>query len=175
MTKEELLKICPLVHGADTYVPLLNKYMEQYGITGRLRVSAFIAQVLHESGCFRYTEEIASGARYDVGRLAIRLGNTPQKDGDGEKYKGRGFIQITGKANYIAISKSLGVDFIQSPQKLSHPPYCVESACWFWVMKGLNVLADNGEFKNITIRINGGLNGYSERLKYYNKALNVLK
>ncbi|MFA6727822.1 MAG: glycoside hydrolase family 19 protein [Prevotella sp.] len=170
MTKEDLLRICPSVHGADTYVPIFNKYMGQYGIIGRMRESAFIAQVLHESGCFRYTEEIASGRAYEFRK---DLGNT--NAGDGERYKGRGFIQITGKSNYALISKSLGVDFVQFPQRLSEPTYCVESACWFWVTKGLNVLADNGEFKTITQRINGGLNGYAERLKYYKKALSILK
>lgn len=170
MTREQLLSICPSVHHIDTYLPVLNKYMDQYAITGRLRASAFIAQVLHESGAFYYTEEIASGKAYE-GR--IELGNTSK--GDGVKYKGRGFIQITGKSNYAKLSNYLGFDFVSHPEQLSKSPYCVQSACWFWATKGLNGLADKGDFKKITLRVNGGYNGYQERLKYYNKALEVLK
>lgn len=170
MTREQLLSICPSVHHIDTYLPVLNKYMAQYAITGRLRISAFIAQVLHESGAFYYTEEIASGKAYE-GR--IELGNTSK--GDGVKYKGRGFIQITGKSNYAKLSNYLCFDFVSHPDQLSNPPYCVQSACWFWSTKGLNGLADKGDFKKITLRVNGGYNGYQERLKYYNKALEVLK
>ena len=169
MTKEQLLAICPSAHSVDIYLPVLNKYMEQYAITGKMRESAFIAQILHESGAFHYTEEIASGKAYE-GRKD--LGNTSK--GDGQKYKGRGFIQITGKANYAKLSNYIGFDFISHPQQLSKSPYCVQSACWFWATKGLNCLADKGDFKHITRIINGGLNSYSERLEYYNKALKVL-
>ena len=169
MTKEQLLKICPGAVKADLYAPLLDKYMKEYGITGRLRESAFIAQILHESGCFRYTEEIASGRAYE-GRKD--LGN--DVPGYGIKYKGRCLIQITGYFNYVAISKSLKVDFVNHPEKLAEIPWCVEGACWWWVNHGLNVLADNGEFKTITRRINGGLNGYNDRVKYYKRALKVL-
>lgn len=169
MTKEELLKICPGVVKVDIYYPLLDKYMKEYEIVGKLREAAFIAQILHESACFRYMEEIASGKAYEFRK---DLGNTIL--GDGIRYKGRGGIQITGKANYAAISKSLGVDFVKFPQLLSETPYCIESACWFWVTRGLNVLADNEDMKNITKRINGGLNGYSDRIKYYKRALKYL-
>ena len=82
MTKKQLLKICPGAVKADVYAPLLDKYMKGYGITGILRESAFIAQILHESGCLRYTEEIASGLEYE-GRKD--LGN--DVPGYGIKYK----------------------------------------------------------------------------------------
>ena len=170
MDKQQLLSICPRAYRVDKYLPLLNKYMSEYKITGVYRESAFIAQILHESGKFFYTQEIASGKAYEFRK---ELGNTSA--GDGVKYKGRGFLQITGKFNYQKISKSLGIDFVNKPELLCLPAYCVESACWMWVNMGLNILADNQEFKTITRRINGGLNGYAHRLSFYNKALKVLK
>ena len=186
MTLEQLKKIIPtLPKSADVFLPFLNQYMEQYSINTKKRIAMFIAQIAHESGGFRYTTEIASGAVYDVGKLAVTLGNTPQDDGDGEFYKGRGLIQITGRTNYERVSKALGVDFIKHPELLSTPQYAVQSACWFWgTIKG-NEYADLPDtwrsptkkyspLQYNTYRINGGQNGYADRLKYYNKALQVL-
>ena len=151
------------------YVPLLNKWMPYYSINTKLRQAAFLAQILHESACFRYTEEIASGKKYE-GRKD--LGNTEK--GDGERYKGCGCIMITGRANYAAVSKGLGVDFVAHPELLKEPEYAVQSACWWWTTHNLNILADRREFKQITYIINGGYNGYSSRLGYYTRALSVL-
>ena len=176
MTEEQLKKISPSISSKNlvVYTPLLNKWMPYYSINTKLRIAAFIAQVMHESGSFRYTTELASGSAYDTGRLAKKLGNTPQKDGDGQKYKGRGCFQITGLSNYKEVSKALGVDFVSNPLLLAEPNYAVQSACWWWNKRKLNLLADKGDFKKITKIINGGTNGYSERLAFYNKALRVL-
>ena len=113
------------------YVPLLNKWMPYYSINTKLRQAAFLAQILHESACLKYTEEIASGEKYDTGELAKKLGNTPEKDGDGEMYKGRGLLQITGKNNYKALAKGLDVDFIKQPELLKEPEYAAQSAGWW--------------------------------------------
>jgi putative chitinase len=176
MTEEQLRKIAPYAseENVKIYTPLLNKWMPYYSINTKLRQAAFIAQILHETDCFRYTEEIASGAAYDTGRLAVKLGNTPQKDGDGERYKGCGCIMITGRANYAAASKGLGVDFVSHPELLKEPCYAVQSACWWWTTHGLNRLADKKDFKGITKKINGGYNGYLDRVMYYRRALTVL-
>ena len=176
MTEEQLKKISPSISSKnlEIYTPLLNKWMPYYSINTKLRQSAFIAQILHESGSLNYTSEIASGAAYDTGKLAEKLGNTPQKDGDGQKYKGRGLIQITGKNNYSEISKAFNVDFVSNPTLLSEPNYAVQSACWWWWNRKLNSLADNKSFLSITKIINGGKNGLSERISLYNKALCVL-
>ena len=170
MNKEQLLAICPKTHKVDVYLPLFNEWMSYYSINVKLRIAAFIAQVLHESDKLFYTKEIASGKDYEFRKS---LGNVIA--GDGPKYKGRGFIQITGRANYAAVSKGLGVDFVNHPELLEEPRYAVQSACWWWSTHGLNKLADSGKFEAITRIINGGLNGYTERLEYYNKALKVLK
>lgn len=166
---------------ADLYLPWLNKYMPRFGITSRLRVCHFLAQVLHESGHLRYSREIASGAAYDTGRLAQRLGNTPEKDGDGQRYKGRGLIQLTGRANYCAFNAWLrtfddGIaDVYTNPVIVETPKYAVLSAVYFWDSRDLNKLADKDMLTAITRRVNGGLNGYDERLELLSNAKKVIK
>ena len=117
------------------YIEWLNYCMPIYKIDTEKRVAAFIAQIGHESGYLRYSEEIASGKAYEGRR---DLGNIYA--GDGIKYKGRGLIQITGRYNYAQLSKDLGEDFIKNPELLSTPKYAVQSACWYWNYKKLNNL-----------------------------------
>ncbi len=94
--------------------------------------------------------------------------------GDGFKYRGRGLIQITGRANYAACGEAMGVDLVNQPELLELPQHAAMSAAWFWAAKGLNTLADAGDFEKITRRINGGLNGQADRLSIYQRALKVL-
>lgn len=153
----------------EPYVGFLNKYCSRYEIDTPIRLAAFLAQIGHESGRFCYTEEIASGAAYE-GRKD--LGNVCA--GDGVRYKGRGLIQLTGRSNYAALSKDLGVDFVGNPALLAEPEYAVWSACWFWHKRKLNDLADNGFFRDITKRINGGYRGLEDREKLYEKCKRML-
>jgi putative chitinase len=127
--------------------------------------------VAHESGSLRYVREIASGAAYE-GRAD--LGNT--QPGDGRRYKGRGLIQITGRANYAACSQALYGDdrLIRTPEILEQTEPACESAAWYWWSRGLNELADTGAFRAITKAVNGGFNGYDDRLAYYQRAAAVL-
>lgn len=153
------------------YIHWLNLYCERYEINTPLRLAAFLAQIGHESGRFVYTEEIASGSAYE-GR--IDLGNTQL--GDGIRYKGRGLIQITGRNNYTRLSKDLEIDFVSEPALLCLPQFAVWSACWYWSWRKLNQLADEGLFRDITKKINGGYNGLEDREKLYancKRALNV--
>jgi len=143
--------------------------MIEYKINSKLRIASFIANLLVESGCFKYTKELASGLAYE-GRKD--LGNINK--GDGVKFVGRGLIQVTGRNNYQQLSKDFGVDFITHTELLQTPDYATKSACWFWNSKQLNLLADKEEFKLICERINGGLNGYSNRLNYYNELMKIL-
>ena len=154
----------------DPFVEPLNAALREFNISTPARQAAFIAQIAHESGEFKYVRELASGAAYDTGRLAARLGNTPQADGDGQKYKGRGLIQITGRSNYIACGKALGIDLINAPELLEQPINAARSAAWFWSVHGLNELADAGDFVGITKRINGGTNGLEDRKVYWARA-----
>lgn len=177
ITLEQLTKVMPYgKKRLPDFITHLNKYMPKYGINTPERAAAFLAQLAHESGEFRYMQELASGEAYDTGKLAIALGNTPEDDDDGRKYKGHGPIQITGKANHRRASRALFGDerLLDKPLLLTEPEWGVASACWFWSDKNLNALADTGDFKTITKRINGGFNGLEDRLKYWKTAKTVL-
>lgn len=150
------------------FIPWLNEYCKKYMINTPLRLAAFLAQIGHESGRFRYTEELATGRAYE-GRKD--LGNVNK--GDGARYKGRGLIQLTGRSNYSDFSKDTGIDFVSVPSLLSLPEYAVMSACWFWEKRNLNLLADEGKFRDITKAINGGYNGLEDREKLYAKCKKI--
>ncbi len=154
----------------------LEKYMPFYGINTLLRKRHFLAQVAHESGSFRYVSELASGVAYDTGSKAKMLGNTPEADGDGQKYRGRGLIQVTGKSNYKACSIALFGDtrLMDKPELLEQPEWAVKSACWFWWAHGLNRLADTDNIEAVTKRVNGGRNGLVSRKLYYEHAKSVI-
>jgi putative chitinase len=174
ITVQQLLLILPNASQvAGVFVPVLNTAMSRYQIVGAKRIAAFIAQIGHESGQLKYVEEIwgptKAQARYE-GRAD--LGNTVQ--GDGSKYRGRGLIQVTGRANYAACGEALGLDLINHPELLEKPQHACMSAAWFWATKGLNTLADADQFDKITRLINGGQNGAADRQALYARALKVL-
>ncbi|MBI6911028.1 glycoside hydrolase family 19 protein [Pseudomonas palleroniana] len=174
ITEQQLLQILPNAgRQAGVFVPVLNAAMGRYGIVGTARAAAFIAQVGHESGQLRYVREIWGPTAQQLGyEERADLGNTVP--GDGSKFRGRGLIQITGRANYAACGDALGLDLINNPQLLELPQHAAMSAAWFWSTKGLNTLADQGELVKITRRINGGVNGLADRQALYEKALKVL-
>ena len=168
ITREQLISILPHVDAGRWLTPLVNTLYE-FGIDTDRRLAAFLAQVAHESGEFRYVRELASGDAYE-GRTS--LGNI--QPGDGVKYKGRGLIQITGRRNYHLCGKAMGVDLLVNPERLEEPELAARSAGWYWQTHGCNELADSENFEAITRRINGGLNGYTERLNYWARAKAVL-
>ena len=92
------------------------------------------------------------------------MGNGNEASGDGWKFRGRGFIQITGKNNYSALSKFTGVDYVKNPDLLLNEADAMISALWFWNNIKGNELADKGDIREITRRINGGFNGLSDRI-----------
>ena len=160
-------------HNVDKLGPCLIDTMIRFEINTVPRITAFLAQVAHESGSLRYVQEIASGAAYE-GRKD--LGNT--QPGDGVRFKGRGLIQVTGRANYKAVSDFFKVDFVTNPYLLETPQYACLSAGWYWHKHNLNSLADlNTEesFKMITKKINGGLNGYANRLGHWKSFKQILE
>lgn len=164
----------------ERYLPFLNDLMPQFNINNRLRVCHFLAQIAHESGELRYCEEIASGAAYDTGRLAAALGNTPEKDGDGQRYKGRGLIQLTGTANYRRFNDYLKrhfsnpEDVIAHPEKVAEPRYAVLVSCWYFMQASCNSAADRDDIKAVTRKVNGGLNGLKQRTIYLDRAKKVI-
>ena len=174
ITPQQLLQILPNAGTkAIVFAPALNSAMEMFQIEGGKRIAAFIAQIGHESGQLRYVREIwgptQAQARYEC---RADLGNT--STGDGFRYRGRGLIQITGRANYESCGKALGMNLIKYPEQLEQPQYACLSAAWFWTSRGLNSLADAGKFEIITRRINGGINGLADRRALWLKAAEVL-
>lgn len=150
---------------AAVAAPWLVAALVEGGITTPLRVAAFLAQLGHESGSLRYSEELASGAAYEGRR---DLGNV--EPGDGVKFKGRGPIQLTGRANYEAASRALGEDLVGNPSLAATDQVGFRVAAWFWRRQGLNALADQGTmeaFDAISRRINGGDNGRDDRRRRY--------
>jgi putative chitinase len=180
LTSAQLQQLFPNARTqAGVFISALNTAMTHRNINTPKRISAFLAQVGHESGQLQYVRELGNDhylSKYDTGSLAARLGNTPQADGDGQKYRGRGLIQITGRDNYRTCSLGLFGDdrLLFIPELLEKPQWAAESAAWFWEQKGLNELADRDQFNSITRRINGGLNGLEDRLQLWARARALL-
>jgi predicted chitinase len=171
VTDEELKQIMPRLPGAKRgeYLPFLQQAMAEFEINTYLRESAFLAQLAHESAELRFMEEIASGSQYEGRR---DLGNT--QPGDGRRFKGRGPIQLTGRANYRTYGQKLGLDLIANPKLAATPSVGFRIAGLFWKSHGLNELADEEKLRQITRRINGGFNGLADREMYYRRARLVL-
>lgn len=147
-----------------------NVHFRVYGILNSgLRLAHFMAQVAHESGGFRYMEEIASGQAYE-GRAD--LGNT--QPGDGKRYKGRGPIQLTGRANYRSYGRRIGIDIEQHPEVVALPSFGLLVGCMYWETRSINPLADADDIEAVTRKINGGINGLAERRAYLAKAKGII-
>lgn len=144
------------------YFPGLIAKMSNNAINTPLRRAHFLAQIGHESAELTYSEEIASGSAYEGRR---DLGNS--QPGDGVRFKGRGLIQITGRANYSDYGRSRGRDFTSSTAAAqllaTDPALAVDASCWFWNERNLNPLADSDNVLAITKIINGGTNGLADR------------
>ncbi len=165
---------------AATFFPFLEAAMGEFDVGSPARIAAFLAQLAHESGQFRFMEEIwgptTAQRRYEPPTtLAARLGNT--EPGDGKRFKGRGPIQITGRDNYRRYGELLGVDLLANPAHAARPELAFRIAGLFWQRNGLNELADvtgDAAFTRITRRINGGVNGLADRRRFYAVACQVL-
>jgi len=172
VTLEQLIKIMPEgKRRLPLFVEPINSTLAEFSINTPDRAAAFLAQLGHESGQFRYMAELASGAAYE-GR--DDLGNT--EPGDGRKFKGHGPIQITGRTNHQACSLALYGDerLLDTPELLEQPEDGCRAAGWFWKTRGLNMLADDGDFDRITKRINGGQNGRDDRRALWEIAKKVI-
>lgn len=159
---EQLLKCYPNTskQRASLFLEPLNQTFLRFGANTPQRIRYFLAQIGHESGELRYTEELASGKAYE-GRLD--LGNSAP--GDGQRYKGRGLIQITGKANYALAALALNLPLLERPELLSDTEHAASSAGFFFENNNLWALCDSGDFRKLTRRINGGYNGMEDRLR----------
>lgn len=150
------------------FVEPLNATIKEFSI---VHVAEFLAQIAHESGGFVYTREIwgptAQQAKYE-GR--VDLGNT--QPGDGVRFKGRGLIQVTGRANYAACAAALDLPLLDQPELLEKPMPAARSAGWFWKSRNLDAIDD---FERLTRRINGGVNGLADRYAYLGRAREALE
>ena len=202
LTPAQLRAVLPLCRDANFWARELQNAVP-YGVNTMPRWAAFIAQVAHESAQFtRLVENLSYSVRglmttwpkrfpteaaakpyaRNPEKLANfvyanRLGNGPPEGGDGWKYRGRGLIQVTGKANYAAAGTALGLPLVAQPAMLERPSDAVRSAAWFWQTHHLNELADANSldaFEAITRRINGGFTGLAERVALWHKAQEVL-
>ena len=174
MTAEELARCTGArIDRATTFLPFVESAMDEYEINTPARQAAFLAQIGHESGGLKWLVELwgptPAQSRYE-GR--VDLGNT--RVGDGYKYRGRGLLQTTGRANYQMTGGALDEPLINHPELLATPELASRSAAWFFKQHGLNELADADQFMTITRRINGGTNGYAERLVLFTTAQEVL-
>jgi predicted chitinase len=182
VTAEQLQSIMPRLRPEKNaeLLPFLTLAMTEFAIDAPARAAAFLAQLAHESGQFRFMEEIwgptPAQKRYEpLTTLSAALGNTSA--GDGKLFKGRGPIQLTGRANYQRFGDLLAVDLVADPPRAALPAVAFRVAGLFWSKKGLNELADAATadaFKEITRRINGGTNGLAERQVFYATAREVL-
>ena len=167
----------------DKYFTPLNAALAHYRINTPLRICHFIAQVAQESGCFRYNEEIWPNPTLDAHGVATKgsswqlryegntgLGNT--HPGDGYRFRGRGLIQLTGRANYEKYGTYLKRDLSSgnNPDLVAQPDLAVDAAGWYWSTRDLNAYADKDDVLSITKRINGGTLGLDERKAFLEKA-----
>jgi len=144
---------------------VLAATLERYDVTSRLRIAHFLGQTCHESAGYRTTQEFASGKAYE-GRKD--LGNTQK--GDGPRYKGRGLLQLTGRANYADYGKVLGVDLVNNPALAAQPALSLKIACEYWKRRNINADCDRDDVQAVTRKVNGGLNGLSDRIALTEKA-----
>src|SRR5262245_63821914 len=182
LTSDQLKSIMPGLTPArnSAFLPFLQAAMTEFAIESPARAAAFLAQLGHESGQFQFMEELwgptAAQKRYEPpSSLATTLGNT--ETGDGKRFKGRGPIQITGRANYRRFGDMLGIDLVSDPPRAAVPEVAFRVAGLFWSKRGLNELADvatDDAFREITRRINGGFNGLADRRQFYARARTVL-
>lgn len=176
---------------------MINKYrtlLNNYGINTPLRIAHFMAQIEHESGLKPISENLNYSAqgladtfpKYFKNRIeanayarqpekianrvyANRMGNGNEQSGDGWKFRGRGFLQITGRENYLLLSKDTRIDFINNPDLLLEEANAMISALWFWKRNNLNSFADKDDIIGLTRRVNGGLNGIEHRKELLEK------
>lgn len=200
ITSEIFKSVFPVNKSPKTWVKLLNEQLPLYKIDTELRVASFLAQCGHESGGFTKVSENLNYSRAGLLRVfpkyfnesnvdayagkpekianrvyANRIGNGNEASGDGFRYKGRGVIQLTGKHNYYMFAQSINdMSIVEKPELLETNKYALLSALWFWSNNSLNNIADTGDFRRLTKRINGGYIGIEHRLELFNKLMKKL-
>jgi putative chitinase len=200
ITLEQLYKILPGNGCTEQWHQALTQLLPEYSIDTPQRIAAFLAQCAHESGQFQaikenlnykatslqkvfpkyfFTEELALEYAKQPEKIANRvyanrMGNGDESSGDGYRYCGRGLIQLTGRNNYQAFADSIESTLEEVTEYLSTFEGAVQSACWFWETNDLNTLADSGDIRAMTKRINGGYIGLEDRIHHYERIKDIL-
>jgi putative chitinase len=205
LTKEKLLRIFPNAAKSkldlDLMVLVLNDAFPKAGMNTVNRQASFLAQCAHEASQFtrisenlnysteglqktfkKYFPTSAEAAKYARKPIEIanrvyanRMENGPESSGDGWKFRGRGFIQLTGKRNYRLCGNALHLDLLADPDYVARSPIgAIETSLWFWKINNLNTFADRDDIRGQTLIINGGENGLVERTEYYERAKRIL-
>jgi putative chitinase len=201
--QEKLKKCLPKMKQPEVWYPLMEEIMPQFEITTVSRAAMFMAQCGHESAYFNVLEENLNYSAQGLNTIfpkyfikagrdaqeyhrqpskianvvySSRMGNGDTASGDGWKYRGRGLIQLTGRSNYTQCSQDLFQDntLVDTPDLVTEPTYALWSGCWFWHKNNLNDLADAGDIKASTKRINGGFIGLEDRERHYNNIMQIL-
>ena len=185
---------------AMRWTPALNETMERFDISNKYRIAAFLSQVAHESGGFKFvvenlnysadallrvfpkyfpTPEIANAYARQPERIANRayanrMGNGDEASGDGWAYRGRGLIQLTGKNNYASFSLQMDNNCLVEPDIVAEPKLAALSAGWYWNSRNINPVADTDDVKEVTRLVNGGYNGLADREAKYEKLMQIL-
>lgn len=179
---------------AHRYLADLQHLLPEHGISTELRISHFLAQVLHESAHLERSEESLNyraerlvqvfGRRVTAAQAvslagdpeatanvvyARRNGNRDQTSGDGWRYRGRGLIQLTGRGTYVAFGRWMGEDVLADPDSVA-TRWAVHSSVWYWTSRRLSPLADRDDIRQITRKVNGGYNGLSRRIELLEQA-----
>ena len=190
-------------HVPDKVIEQIPAVSEKFGVNTPLRLAHFLAQCGHESGGFRLTQEnlnysakglqgifkkyfpseaVALQYQRNPQKIAnkvyaSRMGNGDEASGDGFKFRGRGYIQLTGKTNYSAFDKTVEDDITANPDLVA-TKYPLLSAAWFWSKNGLNAIADAGATDEVvtkaTKKVNGGTIGLADRIKHFKEYHNLL-
>ena len=187
------------LHIGPEWVDGLNATFQKFDISSPLRQASFIGQCSHECGNFKILEENLNyraealqklwPKRFDAAKAQTcarnpkliantvysnRMGNRDEASGDGNRFRGRGCIQLTGHANYFHAGQALGIDFVMEPDLVATPMYAALTAGWFWDTHKLNRFADTRDYIGMTKKINGGTIGLNDRIKHITHALEVL-
>jgi len=202
LTKAQLKSIFPKAMDAElqAFIAFGEQALKESGILqGVNRLHYFLAQLGHESNGLTVKEEALSysaerltkvwPSRFPTLEVARKYERNPEKlanfvyggrmgnvnPGDGYRYRGRGYIQLTGRDAYREVGRIAGIDLENNPDLASEPEYAVRIACAFWTWKKLNPACDAGDFTGLTRRINGGINGLTDRFEWLEKIQHLLK
>lgn len=195
ITAEQLKRL----HINPDLAPVFNETFERWGISTPRQQAAFLGQCGHECGNFTKLEE---GLSYAADRLmkiwpkrfptmeiaskyarnekalanfvyANRMGNRDEASGDGYRFRGSGWLQLTGHDNFYHAGKACGVDFVMNPDLVRQPKHAALTAGWFWSTHDCNRLAEAANWVALTKKINGGTIGLEDRIRHTSLAMNV--